>query len=63
MIKEYLKCETCSRTESPPYDVGDECWCGGKFIFIDEVEYNGSQGQKAEKEDTKTQGGRLTKDA
>ena len=26
-----LKCDTCGREESQPYDEGDECLCGGKL--------------------------------
>ena len=27
-----LECSTCGRKESAPYDEGDSCYCGGKFL-------------------------------
>jgi hypothetical protein len=26
-----LVCPDCRREEGPPWDIGDECLCGGKF--------------------------------
>jgi len=28
-----LLCEDCGREEQEPYDIGDECLCGGVFIL------------------------------
>ncbi len=27
-----LICPICKRAETEPYDIGDDCCCGGKFI-------------------------------
>ncbi len=28
----YLICPCCGREEEQPFDIGDECYCGDKFI-------------------------------
>jgi hypothetical protein len=30
-------CDTCARLESLPFEVGDECVCGGRFISLDDT--------------------------
>jgi len=30
-----LTCDLCGKEETPPYDEGDSCYCGGKFAFKD----------------------------
>ncbi len=30
--KEILICNQCDRIETPPFDEGDKCYCGGTFI-------------------------------
>ena len=27
-----LVCDTCRKTETAPYEVGDLCYCGGRFV-------------------------------
>jgi hypothetical protein len=31
-----LKCNNCGTTEKDPFDIGDECICGGVFLLDDE---------------------------
>lgn len=36
-----LECSTCGRKESAPYDEGDSCYCGGKFLADEPKEERG----------------------
>lgn len=31
-MEDWLICPDCRTTENPPFDIGDKCVCGGKFV-------------------------------